>query len=140
MKNSKERSVIPQKLCEHIVEICEKGDDEERIELYNDDCLNVLDKIPAESVDLVVTDCPYHIVGGGCSNEAVTVGRYTQPKGILNRQRKDSHGNAYNTDSKHVSLCGLLNDADQMTYARQGQLFKHNDIEFKDWLPDIFRI
>ena len=108
--------------------------------LHNEDCLKIISELPDESIDLVVTDCPYRIVGGGCSNEAVTVGRYTQPKGILNRQRKDSHGNAYNTDSKHVSLCGILNDADQMTYARQGKLFKHNDIEFKDWLPGIYRI
>lgn len=102
--------------------------------------MKVLKDIPDESIDLVVTDCPYHIVSGGCSNEAVTVGRYTQPAGIFNRQpRKDDHGNVYYTDTKHVSLRGILNDANQMTYARQGKLFKYNDIDFKDWLPDIYR-
>ena len=34
-------------------------------ELYNADCLEVLKNIPDNSIDLVVTDCPYHIVQGG---------------------------------------------------------------------------
>lgn len=34
-------------------------------ELYNADCLEVLKNIPDNSVDLVVTDCPYRIVAGG---------------------------------------------------------------------------
>lgn len=112
------------------------------IELHNDDCLNVLKGIKNESVDLVVTDCPYHIVSGGCSNEAVKIGQYSQCGGILNKQpiRKDSHGNFYYTDSKHVSIVGMLNDADPTTYTKQGKLFKHNEIEFKEWLPEIYRV
>lgn len=35
------------------------------LELHNDDCLNVFKFIPDQSVDLVVTDCPYKIVQGG---------------------------------------------------------------------------
>ena len=42
--------------------------------LYNDDCLEVLKNIPNNSIDLVVTDPPYKIVSGGCTNKAV---RYT---------------------------------------------------------------
>lgn len=38
------------------------------IKLYNEDCLKTLLYMPDESVDLVVTDCPYHIVQGGCTN------------------------------------------------------------------------
>jgi len=33
--------------------------------LYNKDCLDVLKAMEPESIDLVVTDCPYRIVGGG---------------------------------------------------------------------------
>lgn len=33
------------------------------ITLYNEDCLNILDTMQEKSVDLIVTDCPYHIVG-----------------------------------------------------------------------------
>ena len=32
--------------------------------LYNEDCQNIIAEIENESIDLVVTDCPYHIVGG----------------------------------------------------------------------------
>lgn len=31
------------------------------------DCLIGMKEIPSESIDLVVTDCPYHIVSGGSS-------------------------------------------------------------------------
>jgi site-specific DNA-methyltransferase (adenine-specific) len=33
------------------------------------DCLELMKKIPDGSVDLVLTDCPYHIVSGGCTNK-----------------------------------------------------------------------
>lgn len=110
--------------------------------LYNDDCLNVLKSIDDESIDLVVTDCPYHIVSGGCTNDAVKIGSYKHgvPSGILNRYRKDEHGNKYYGESKHVSLCGMLNDYDPTTYTKQGKLFKHNDIKFSEWLPQIYRV
>lgn len=52
------------------------------IRLENDNCLNVLRSMPAESVDLVVTDPPYHIVSGGCTNDAVKIGRYAMGGGI----------------------------------------------------------
>ena len=108
------------------------------MKLYNEDCLDVFKRIADESVDLFVTDCPYHIVSGGCSNDAV---KFNETGGILNhRYRTDEHGNHYYTDTKHISLCGILNDADMTTYTRQGKLFKHNDIEFKEWLPEVYRV
>lgn len=104
--------------------------------LLNGDCLELFKDIPDESIDLVVTDCPYHIVGGGCSN-----GAYGNQSGISNQEpRKDKSGNKYYSDTKHISLCGVLNDANATTYARQGKLFKHNDIEFDDWLPHLYRV
>lgn len=103
--------------------------------LYNEDCLEVFKSIDDESIDLFLTDCPYHIIGGGCSNDAVKIGG-----GILDRGKKDKHGNHYMTDSKHVSLCGILNDSDRHTYTKQGKLFKHNDIKFSEWLPEVYRV
>lgn len=41
------------------------------LELYNSDFLEVASKMPDEIVDLVVTDPPYKIVQGGCTNHAV---------------------------------------------------------------------
>lgn len=78
------------------------------IKLYNEDCLEVFKGIQDNSIDLVVTDCPYHIVSGGSTNKAVTIGEYTNIKGH--------------------------------TYVSQGKVFEHNDIEFKDWLPEVYRI
>lgn len=42
------------------------------------------------------------------------------------------------TPSKHVNLMGVFND--NIEYTRQGKLFKHNDILFKEWLPDVYRV
>ena len=44
----------------------------ENYKIYNDNFLNVINKIEDESVDLVVVDPPYKIVKGGCTNNAVT--------------------------------------------------------------------
>lgn len=96
------------------------------MKLYNEDCLVALKEIPDESIDCVVTDCPYHIVSGGCSNGAY--GNHREPSGIFERH------------TKHQSLYGILKDDDPTTYAKQGKLFKHNDIKFEDWLPEVYRV
>ena len=83
------------------------------MKLYNDDCLNVLKNIESESIDLVVTDCPYHIVTGGCTN----IPRRDEVSGIFN------HRNAFIRED-----------------VKSGKLFENNDIEFKDWLPDVYRV
>ena len=78
-----------------------------RMRLYNDDCLKILKRIPDESIDLVVTDCPYHIASGGCTNDAVKIGRY-------------SNG--------------------ELDFTKSGKLFENNDIEFQDWMPEVYRV
>ena len=83
------------------------------IDLRQGDCLELMKDIPDESIDLVVTDCPYHIVSGGCTN----VKRDDEPSGISNRRNAFTQKNA-----------------------KSGKLFDNNDIEFKEWLPDLFRI
>lgn len=119
------------------------------IKLYNDDCLNILKDIDDKSVDLVITDCPYHIVSGVCSTGAYGDGngiftkQHHEPKGILNHRReyeRDAQtGRQVLKGTKHINLGGqVLND--NITYTRQGKLFKHNDIEFKDWLPEVYRV
>lgn len=114
-------------------------------QIYNMDCLVGLKNVATESIDLVVTDCPYRIVGGG-----VTIEERTDEMGGVMRKR---------TDSKHVSLSGVLNDrqilspnskigdkwikADQAAVpsaVRNGKMFAHNDIAFSEWLPDVYRV
>ena len=106
-----------------------------KVDLYNADCLDILKTIPDESIDLVVTDCPYRIVSGGCSTEPEK-----NPCGGILGKRADKHGNMYYSDSKHVSLTGMFNDYDSTTYAKQGKLFKFNEIKFRDWLPELYRV
>lgn len=74
-------------------------------------------EIPDESVDLIVTDCPYKIVQGGCSNNSVN---FKAMSGVLNKQRD------YENEQKE--------------YVKKGKIFKYNDIEFSDWLPEIYRV
>ena len=81
--------------------------------IINADCLDILKQLPDKSIDLVCTDCPYHIVSGGCTN----IPREDEPSGIFNRR------NTCTADT-----------------AKSGKLFKHNDIEFEDWLPEIYRV
>ena len=89
------------------------------MKLFNDDCLKVLKQFDEESIDLVVTDCPYHIVSGGCTNDVVKIGRV--PKGMLSRIKKED-------------------DAESYLYSKQGKLFKFNEIKFSEWLPEIYRV
>lgn len=75
-----------------------------QVSLYNGDCLELLKDIPDNSVDLVVTDCPYHIVPGGCTNKG-------EGNGIFQKEN-----------------------------ASNGKLFAHNEIDFSEWLPDVYRV
>ena len=62
--------------------------------IYNEDCLVGLKQITTESIDLVVTDCPYRIEAGGV--KLVPDGK--ECGGVLNKR------------TKHISLSGVLND------------------------------
>jgi len=82
--------------------------------LYNMDCMEGMKQIPDNSIDLVVTDPPYKIVQGGCSNKAVTINACG---GILNKH----NGN-------NIEL------------VKKGKIFNHNEIQFNEWLPEIYRV
>ncbi len=82
--------------------------------IYNMDCMEGMKQLPDESIDLVVTDPPYKIVQGGCSNKAVTINACG---GILN---------------KH--------DGDNIELVKKGKIFNHNEIQFNEWLPEIYRV
>lgn len=83
------------------------------ITLRQGDCLELMKDIPDNSIDLVVTDCPYRIVSGGCTN----IPRKDEPSGIFNRRNVFTQKNA-----------------------KSGKLFDNNDIKFEQWLPDVFRV
>ena len=52
--------------------------------LYNRDCLEVLEKLPNNSIDLIVTDCPYRVTSGG----TVTKNTKKACSGILSHNNK----------------------------------------------------
>lgn len=96
--------------------------------LYNQDCRLGLAELQDESIDAVVSDIPYMLVGGGCSEgNYKTANGHSQPSGTLNRQR-----------TKHESLSGTLND--QSEAVRKGKMFEHNDIKFSEYLPELYRV
>ena len=90
------------------------------IDLYNGDCLEIMKAIPDNSIDLVATDCPYKIVSGGCRKIPKDGERETS--GILTHRHKDNKRTDWVDD------------------VRTGKMFANNDIEFKDWLPDVYRV
>lgn len=100
-------------------------------------------------VDLVLTDCPYHIVSWGCSTWEYWNKKPWTPSWILERTRPVEY--EYKTDNKwvmrkyikgtnHMAIGWILDDSDATTYARQGKLFKHNDIRFSDRLPYVYKM
>lgn len=93
--------------------------------IYNADCLEVLKTMESESIDCVVTDCPYHIVSGGCTNDAVKIGRYREMSGFISHRLDNAR-----SDEEESAIRNT----------RQGKIFEHNNIEFDDWLPEIYRV
>lgn len=83
-------------------------------------------------------------MGGGTTN-----GARNTPSDILNHEykkveyewkiRKDGKKRKYIKGTNHEALQGILDDTEATTYARQGKLFKYNDIKFSEWLPEIYR-
>lgn len=82
--------------------------------LFNKDCIKILETMKDNSIDLVVTDPPYRISPGG--------------------------GGVTKNGKKYCS--GLLSHTvgDNIKNAKSGKLFDYNDIKFKEWLPEIYRI
>ena len=100
-----------------------------KIPLFQGDCLEYMKNIPDESIDLVVTDCPYKLVAGGVTIEQ----RKDECSGIF-RKRVISDGSSIS--NKWLKK----NEDDVPSAARTGKMFSHNDITFSQWLPDVFRV
>lgn len=95
--------------------------------LENGDFLDIAKTIPDNSIDCVITDCPYHIIAGGCGSNP------NEPKGCLRRNFKSDGTRCSNRWIKN-------NDSTYIAAVRQGKMFEHNDIKFSEWLPDVYRV
>lgn len=98
------------------------------------DCLDILKQLPDKCVDLVCTDCPYKIIGGGC-----TTGIYGNESKQREYEKNAETGRMVLKGTKDINLGGSVFN-DDSKYVRNGTLFAHNDIEFSDWLPEIYRV
>ncbi len=87
------------------------------IDLRQGDCLGVMKSIPDGSVDCAVIDPPYKIVAGGCRKVADN-----ECSGIFNKRRESNKR------------------TDWVEEVRTGKMFKHNDIKFEYWLPELYRV
>lgn len=97
--------------------------------IYNQDCLEGMKSLPDESVDLVVTDCPYKIIAGGVTIEQ----REDEVSGVFSKRAV--------SDGSRLGNKWLKKNADEIPCAvRQGKMFEHNDVSFEAWLPEIFRV
>lgn len=94
------------------------------------DCLDIMKDIPNESIDLICTDCPYKIIGGGCATGTYGNLRIDAPKGILFR--------GCGRCAKKWETAGQLDE--NYENVKSGKMFTNNDIEFEDWLPEIYRV
>lgn len=90
--------------------------EKENLMLFNRDCLEVLEAITENSIDMIITDPPYKITrrGGG----------------------KQKEGKKY---------CGGIfdiknNDDKTIKNIRSGKLFTYNNITFNEWLPPLYRV
>lgn len=87
------------------------------IDLRLGDCLEVMKSIPDNSIDCAVIDPPYKIVAGGCRKVADN-----ECAGIFNKRRESNKR------------------TDWVEEVRTGKMFKHNDIKFEHWLPELYRV
>lgn len=94
------------------------------------DCLDILKQLPDESIDLVCTDCPYRIIGGGCATGTYGNLRQDAPAGVLFR--------GCGKCAKKWETMGQLDE--NYANVKSGKMFDNNEIKFEDWLPEVYRV
>lgn len=98
--------------------------------ILNADCLDILKQLPDKCVDLVCTDCPYKIIGGGCATGTYGNLREDAPAGVLFR--------GCGKCAKKWETAGQLDE--NYENVKSGKMFEHNEIKFEQWLPEIYRV
>jgi len=113
--------------------------------LYNSDCMDIFPLLEDESIDCCVSDVPYRIMAGGtrvvyeddeCGG-ILNKRDYskTDPKGVLGRGRR-----IISDGTKCSNKWVKANDKDIISAVKDGKMFDHNDIEFSEWLPELYRV
>lgn len=90
--------------------------EKENIMLFNKDCLEVLEAMPNNSIDMVITDPPYRITRRG---------------GGIKKKGKKYCGGIFDINNK---------DEETVKNIKSGKLFTHNNITFDEWLPLLYNV
>lgn len=90
--------------------------------IHHESALDTMQRMASESIDLIVTDCPYKIVAGGITVENL--------------------GGVFRTksDGTNCSNKWLKADASRPSAVKDGAMFAHNSITFAEWLPESYRV
>lgn len=91
--------------------------------IYNMDCIEGMRLLPDNSIDCCITDCPYKIV----SWWVTIIDKWNECKWMLNKR--------WCSDKRLKQW--ELNISSEV---KNWKLFEHNDIQFSDWLPELYRI
>lgn len=79
--------------------------------IINADCMDILKQLPDMCIDCFFSDIPYKIAQGGCS-----------------------------TTSTFGSKNKWANNPEKLELYKKGKIFKENDIDPKEYLPQIYRV
>jgi len=100
------------------------------------DSLKILKQIPSESIDLVVTDCPYKIIAGGvCISNPEN-----NPSGCLDKKIEARARAKYISDGSKIGDKWIKKDGSAPSAVKDGKMFQYNDIKFEEWLPELYRV
>lgn len=129
--------------------------------IYNNDCMEIFKNMPDESIDLVVSDIPYRILAGGVT----IVETKNETSGVLKRIKSSSNNPIiqkfqqgfykdaiiesnnessatlkFVVDGSSISKKWAKKDNNYISAVKEGKMFLHNDIKFKEWLPELYRV
>ena len=96
--------------------------------IYLGDTRELIKNIPDETIDCIVSDIPYKLVAGGVSVEK----KPNEPNGVLSRRVK--------SDGSRIGNKWLKKNGGIPSAVKQGKMFSHNDIEFNEYLPELYRV
>ncbi len=97
--------------------------------VYNMDCIEGMKLIETESIDCCITDCPYKIIAWWVR----IIDEWDECSGVLRKR--------YVSDWTACSNKRLKKwENDIVSAVKNWKMFTHNDIQFSDWLPELYRI
>ena len=98
------------------------------------DMLEIIKEYPDEYFNLVCSDVPYRICTGGIRKSIESIEKFakTDPSGIFNR--------ISTRDLKVKWVKKKAFNEDNAMLIESGNLFTHADINFSEWLPEVYRV